>query len=255
MPKIILVSLVHNRKHLVGAAIQSAINQTLDKSKWIHVIVDNGSIDGADKVCEVFDKKYQHIHFVKMGSNLGQQLAFNYILDDWIPHNYPDVEIMVNLDSDDELMPNALEEAEKMFDDHPEIGAAYSGFSIIDLKGNIKVKDHAKAKMVKDQFTENGQKQLRNIFLAQNPCGHMRCFRVKCLLDIGGFNTKYQFSTDYNAFGRMLQKYPVVKINKVLYKFRQHGDQVEGKKSPQQTKDWKDMQKEFREIFTKKRLI
>lgn len=255
MVKIVLVSLVHNRRNLVGLALQSAVNQTLSKDKWIHLVIDNASTDGADKVCEVFAKKHAHIKFVRMLSNLGQQPAFNYVLDEWLPTNASEAEILCNLDSDDELTPKALEEVEKMFDAHPEIGQAYTGFHIIDGKGNIKVKNHPKAKLVPNQFTPEGQKTLRKIFLAQNPIGHMRSFRIKCLRDISGFNTKYTYSTDYNAAGRMLMKYPVVKIDQVLYRWRQHTDQVERQHSPQQTKDWKDMQIEFATLFREKGLI
>ena len=255
MTKIVLVSLVHNRKGLVGPAIQSAINQTLDKSKWIHLLIDNASTDGADKVCEVFAKKYQHIYFEKMDSNLGQQKAYNWVLDKWLPDNAPEAEIFSVLDSDDLLAAVALEEVEKMFDANPKVGMTYSGFNIIDGKGRTKIKNHPKAKLVKNQLSEEGQKILRRIFLAQNPIGHQRSFRISSLRDIGGFNTNYQYSTDYNAAGRMLQKHWVAKIDKVLYLWRQHNKQVERQHSPQQTKDWKDMQKEFREIFTEKGLI
>lgn len=255
MTKMVLVSTVWNRKSLVGEAIQSAVNQTLNKDKWIHLLIDNGSTDGADQVCEVFAKKYSHIHFERMGSNLGQQKAYNYVLDEWLPKHAPEAEIFSVLDSDDLLVPTALEEVEKMYDAHPEIGMTYSGFHIVDGKGRIKMKDHPKAKFVPNQFTPEGQLRLRKIFLSQNPIGHFRSFRIKCLRDIGGFNTSYQYATDYNAAGRMLEKYPVVKINKVLYKWRQHTEQVERQHSPQQTKDWQDMQKEFREKWTKDGLI
>lgn len=255
MAKIILVSLVHNRKHLVGLAVQSAINQTLAKDKWIHLIIDNASTDGADKVCEVFANKYSHIKFVRMDSNIGQQKAYNYVLNEWQPLHEPSAEIMSVLDSDDMLTNEALYEVEQMFDTHQEIGQTYSGFSIIDGRGNVRVKDHAKARLISNQFTPEGQKELRRVFLAQNPIGHQRSFRIKCLKDIGGFNTTYQYATDYNAAGRMLEKYPVVKINKVLYLWRQHDDQVERQHSPQQTKDWQDMQKEFAERWVTMGLI
>jgi len=255
MPKIVLVSIVHNRRHLVGPALQSAVNQVLNKQKWIHLVLDNGSTDGADKVCEVFAKKYDHMRFVRMGSNLGQQKAYNYALEEWIPENAPNAEIFSVLDSDDLFIPSTLAEVEKMFDAHPEIGQTYSGFHIINKQGKIKIKNHPKAKLVPNQFTEEGQKILRRIFLTQNPIGHQRSFRIKCLKDIGGFNTAYQYATDYNAAGRMLEKYPVVKIDKVLYMWRQHDDQVERQHSPQQTKDWKDMQKEFKERWTKLGLV
>ena len=255
MTKIILVSLVHNRKHLVNLALNSAVSQNLSKQKWTHLVIDNASTDGADKVCEEYARMFAHIKFVKMQTNLGQQPAFNYVLDEWIPKNMPDAEILINLDSDDELMPNALYEVEKMFDEHPEIGQVYSGFDIIDGKSRITHKNHAKARLVPNQFTAEGQKILRKLFISQNPLGHIRGFRIKCLKEIGGFNTNYQYATDYNAGGRMLEKFSVVKIDKVLYRWRQHDQQVERQHSPQQTKDWQNMQKEFKEKWIKLGLI
>jgi len=255
MKKIVLVSLVHNRKNLVGLAIDSALNQTLDKSKWIHLLIDNNSTDGADKVCEAYAAKYPHIRFVKMDSNVGQQKAYNWILDTWLPQNEPAAEILSVLDSDDLLVNIALEEVEKMFDAHPEIGMTYSGFSIIDDNGKYKVKDHPKARYVPNQFTPAGQMILRKIFITQNPIGHQRSFRISCLRAVGGFNTNYQYATDYNAAGRILEKFPVVKINKVLYLWRQHKNQIERQCSAQQTLDWKNMQKEFSERWKKLKLI
>jgi glycosyltransferase involved in cell wall biosynthesis len=246
MSKILLVSLVHNRKHLLGAVVQSAINQTLSKDKWHHLLIDNNSTDGATEVCEMLANKRPHISLVKMSENIGQQRAYNYVLNEWIPANTQDTEIMAVLDSDDMLTPDALFEVEKMFDSHPEIGQTYSGFDIIDGNGKTKVKNHPKARLVQDQFSVAGQKQLRSIFISQNPIGHLRAFRIKCLRDIGGFNTNYEYATDYNAAGRMLEKYPVVKIDKVLYRWRQHGDQVEGAHSPRQTECWRLMQAEFK---------
>jgi glycosyltransferase involved in cell wall biosynthesis len=255
MAKIVLVSLVHNRKHLVALALNSAIGQNLSKDKWIHLVIDNASTDGADKICEEYAKMFPHIKFVKMSTNLGQQPAFNYVLNEWLPQNAPEAKILVNLDSDDELVVNALHEVEKMFDEHPEIGQTYSGFDIIDGKSRITHKNHAKARLVPNQFTQEGQKTLRKLFISQNPIGHLRAFRINCLKEIGGFNTKYTYATDYNAAGRMLMKFPVVKIDKVLYRWRQHNDQVERHNSPQQTKDWQDMQKEFAELFKSNNLI
>ena len=253
MSKILLVSLVHNRKHLLPKCVLSALNQTY--RNFDHLLFDNNSIDGAREVAKTFSKKYNNIHFFGSETNLGQQSAYNHVLNVWIPKNMPEAEIMVILDSDDELMPNALHEVSQMYNAHPEIGGSYSGFALIDRKGRFIVKDHGKAKMVPNQFTQEGQKMLRKMFVGSNPCGHLRVFRTNILKDVGGFNTEYTYATDYNVFGRIMEKYPVVKIDKVLYKFRQHGDQVQGQHSPQQTKDWKDMQKEFTDRWTKMGLI
>lgn len=254
--EIVLITLVHNRKHLVSHAIQSAVNQTLPKNKWAHLIIDNSSTDGADKVAAVFAKKYDHIHLVKMDSNLGQQKAYNWALDNWIDKNVPNAKVMAVLDSDDMLLPNALKRVMETYTAHPDIGGTYSGFNIIDRKNRVIHKNHAKARYIPEQLTEEGQKKLRRFFLVGNACSHLRTYSIKALKDIGGFNTEYQYATDYNIFGRLfLGGYMVLKINEVLYNFRQHGDQIQGKSSPQQTKDWKDMQREFEKLFNERGLI
>jgi hypothetical protein len=179
--------------------------------------------------------------FQRMDINMHQMPAYNWAMK-WIKDNCPEAEVMVHLDSDDVLKPKALEEVEKMFDRHPEIGQTYSDFNLIDGKGRIKIKAHPKAKLIPNQFSEEGQRRLRATFIKQNPIGHLRAMRIKCLEDIGGFDESRRFATDYNMAGRMLEKYPVVKIPMVLYNWRQHNDQVERHHSPEQTKNWKELQ-------------
>lgn len=252
--KIVLVTLVHNRKHLVGAALQSAINQTLDKKYWIHLVIDNASTDGADQVCEVFEKKYDHIYFERRDQNYHQMPSYNFALD-WIEQHHPDAEVMVHLDSDDELKPEALKEVFDTFTKYPDIGQVYTGFDIIDKRGRVKHKNHAKAKMIPNQHTPEGQQQLRKMFVSANPIGHLRAMRIKCLRDIGGFDESMRFSTDYNMAGKMLMKYPIIKIDKSLYKWRQHDDQIERHYSPEQTKNWHDLQAKYKKLFKKNGFI
>ena len=238
--KIILVSLVHNRKSLVEQALQSAANQTLLKDKWRYLILDNASTDGADKVCDEFSKKYPNIHFVRMSRNLGQMPAYNWILNEWIPNKCRDAEIMVHLDSDDLLADCALHEVSKKFSTNKSIGQIYSDFSIISSGGGIKVEKHPKAKRVNPEIelTEQGQKILRKMELKLNVIGHIRAMRISALNDIGGFDESYKYSTDTNMSCRMLSsKYKVAKIPKVLYFWREHGkQQIQGSNAKDQIK-------------------
>lgn len=252
--KIMLVTLVHNRKHLVGEAIQSAINQTLSKDYWVHLIIDNASTDGADQVAEVFANKHEHIHFVRMNTNLHQMPAYNWALG-WVREKYPEINLMTHLDSDDKLGTFALEETEKAFAKYPEIGQIYSDFNVIDKKGNIKIKAHGKAAMVPNQFTKEGQIALRRVFLRDNPIGHLRSMRIDCLEKIGGFDESKRFATDYNMAAKMLEKFPIIKLPKILYNWRQHDIQVERQHSPEQTKNWKDLQAFYREKWKKDGLV
>jgi len=216
--------------------------------------IDNASTDGANKVAELFCNKYDHMHFLQMESNIHQMPAYNLALN-WVAEKYPDAEVMCQLDSDDELKPDALCEVYNTFLSHPFIGQTYSGFDIIDKNGNVKHSNHPKAAMAPNQFTAEGQRVLRNMFIRSNPIGHFRCMRIRCVRELGGFDESRRFATDYNMAGLMLSAYPIVKINKVLYRWRQHDTQVERQHGKEQTQDWKDMQNYYRGLFNSKGLL
>lgn len=256
MARILLVTLSHNRRPLLGQTIKSVLNQTLPADKFDYLIFDNDSSDGAKKIIHLMSKKYKHIHAHFEPSNLGQQKAYNKILYDVIPKRFPHAEVIGILDDDDELYPKALVKVSNFYDAHKFLGGAYSGFSIINDYGQVKVANHGKAKLVPDQFTPAGQVRLRRIFLVANPCGHFRTYKVSALREIGGFPLDREYATDYAIFGKLMEKYTVAKLDSVIYKFRQHGfGQVESKKSPQQTADWKYYQEYFKNRFKKLGLV
>ena len=256
MTRILLVTLSHNRGPLIGQAIKSVLAQKLSPKKFDYLIFDNNSTDNAKKIIKIALNRYKNIYANFSPTNLGQQASYNEILYEIIPKRFPKAEVMCILDDDDEIYPQALSSVDKIFSQHPEIGASYSGFSIINDYGHIREADHGKAKMMSNQFTKEGQLALRRRFVATNPCGHFRSYRVSALKDVGGFPIERKFATDYCIFGSIMEKYSVVKIDSVLYKFRQHGfGQVESKHSPQQTADWKYYQAYFLERWKEKGLI
>ncbi len=250
--EILLVSLCHNRSNLVSLAIQSAVNQTY--KNFTHLLIDNASTDKVPEVCNIYTKKYPNIIYQRFEENRHQMPAYNWALE-WAKTNCPKAEVMVHLDSDDLLMTNALEEVAKTFKQYQHIGQTYSDFDIIDGKNRIKIKAHPKAKMVSNQLTPEGQLTLRRIFVAQNPIGHLRAMRIDCLRELGGFDETKRFATDFNMAGKMLEKYAIIKIPKTLYQWRQHDQQVERQHSPEQTKNWQDLQAYYKERWKSMKII
>lgn len=225
MVDIILVTLVYNRKNYLTEALKSALGQTLDKSKWMHLIMDNASTDGAGEMAEQFyaNNKESNVRFIKQPTNLGIQNGFNYVLNNFIPQYCPEVKIFSVLEADDRLTSDALEEVYKMFTEHPEIGESYSDFSSMDGNGKILHDVYPnRTPYVQNQFTEEGQRELRRLFGTIVAGGHQRSYSVKCLQEIGGFDPKYEYANDVEITARILEKYPVVKICKVLYCWRDH---------------------------------
>lgn len=249
MARILLITLFRNRAGLFAKALKSVLSQTLPSTQFDYLLFNNGSQDQSEKLAKVYSQKYHHIHLFGSNTNLGQQKAYNKILKEIIPKHFPNSSVCCILDDDDEIVPFALSEVHKTYEKNPEIGGTYSGFCIINQMGHIIVPDHGKAKLVPNQYTEEGQKTLRRMMVAKgsNPCGHFRTYSIKALNDVGGFPGARRFATDYCIFARLLEKYPVIKIDKVLYKFRQHNNQVQSNHSPQQTEDFYYYQDYFRE--------
>lgn len=240
--KILLVTLVHNRKEYLDCAFKSVEKQILPSGLWDYLIVDNGSVDGNENIINKYCSNNINFFVKYVGENIGQQKAYNWVLQNWSDK----YDVMAILDSDDFLEPCALESIFKTFGRYRDIGQTYSGFNVVDSVGNIKIKNHRKSLYVREQNTCDGQKRLRRAFINNNPIGHMRAFRIDCLKDIGGFNEDYLYATDYNIAGRMLEKYKVLKIHKILYNWRQHDNQIESVHAKQQHKDFLSLQQYFR---------
>jgi glycosyltransferase involved in cell wall biosynthesis len=246
--KILLVSLIHNRANLLSDCVMSAVNQILPRDLYTHLLLDNSSTDNAPQIAQMFAQKYSHVRFESMGSNLGQMPAYNWVLNEWAPKYEPEALVLAQLDSDDRLTTIALEEVYNKFKSNNDLIQTYSDFSVIDVAGRVKIKAHPKAKQVDPniELTEEGQSRLRELEVRHNNIGHCRAFRIDYLREIGGFDETYKYATDVNMACKSLSsKYKVAKIPKVLYEWRQHGEQIEGAASKEQTDCWEKLRQKY----------
>ncbi len=135
MPTSPLVSIVipnYNREDLVAQAIDSALAQTHPRCEVI--VVDDGSKDRTQDVIAKYAGKIVAIRQENMGlagaRNTGIRAASG--------------EFVGFLDSDDLWEPRLVEEALKLFDAHPQVGAVFLAERNIDLGGRIDGKVHGK---------------------------------------------------------------------------------------------------------------
>lgn len=100
MPKISIIMATYNRAHTLPRAINSVINQTFND--WELIIINDGSTDNTNNILLEF--KDPRIKIISYYPNRGVAYARNCGLDkmkgEWF----------TILDSDDEMIPNALEE-------------------------------------------------------------------------------------------------------------------------------------------------
>jgi hypothetical protein len=112
----------YNYERFVGAAIESALAQTYDAIEVI--VVDDGSTDGSRAIIDRYRSHVTAIH----QENGGQGAAFN------AGFAASSGEIILFLDADDLLAPEAVEKVVAAFDD-PTVVKAHWRLSIVDGEG------------------------------------------------------------------------------------------------------------------------
>lgn len=106
----------YNRAPLLKQAIESLLAQTY--SNWECIVVDDGSTDETESVVNQYGPQVQYVH----QSNSGPAVARNRGIEK------AEGESLLFLDSDDLLLPNALEMLVRELDQHPKAGVSYGGF-------------------------------------------------------------------------------------------------------------------------------
>jgi glycosyltransferase involved in cell wall biosynthesis len=114
-PLVSIAITTYNRANLVGRAIESVVKQSYKNLEL--VVVDDGSTDDTQAVLRLFADQDDRIKIVHSSENLGVNGAKNKALDS-VSGEYTAL-----LDSDDELLPDAISTFVTMFKEHgPEYG-------------------------------------------------------------------------------------------------------------------------------------
>ncbi len=114
-----------NTKELLKACLESVFKQTrgLDYEVWV---VDNGSSDGS---AEMIKKEFPHVRLIENMTNLGFTKANNQIL------RQSSGECVLLLNSDTQIIGNAIKELFDFMEAHPEAGAG--GCQLLNRDGSL----------------------------------------------------------------------------------------------------------------------
>lgn len=193
-PKVTVYIPVHNSEKYIEESIQSVLKQTLEDFELI--IVNDGSTDNTGQILE----KYRYHPKVRIysQSHKGKGAASNLAL------LYARGECICNLDSNDLLLPDALEILSKELDQNRYIGFVYAGHY------NIK----------------NGEKILVNpppykpgaFLLFQNTSfPKIRIWRKFFFIQTEGFNEKLLTNVDYDISLKLEEICYIKEVSTVLY--------------------------------------
>lgn len=202
-----LVSVVipcYNQSHFLGEAIESINKQTYKNFEII--VIDDGSTDvGIDSVIN----KFGDIKLIRQ-KNLGLAAARNTGLRE------SNGEFIIFLDSDDRLLPKALEIGVNSLRENPEC-AFVSGFCRqIDVDGNLL--PIIKQPTIKDG-SDHYEAFLRNNYI-WTPANIM--FRHDIFNQISDFDVSISPTADYDLYLRIARQFSVHQHGEVVSEYRQH---------------------------------
>lgn len=195
----------YNVERFLPQTLESALEQTY-KDDYEILVVNDGSTDSTSKILDFYKGQHEKLKVLNQ-RNKGVGAARNRLLEE------SKGEILLGLDADDRLYPEALERVNSYFEENPEKIFVYTDHEEIDEAGR-RVRVRRKQKL-HSLFNE--------IILHCHFPGHLRAFR-KSGLEGSRFDLELRVSEDYDFLLNVIMKtWPDLQIGhipEVLYSYR-----------------------------------
>ncbi|MDF5727076.1 MAG: amino acid adenylation domain-containing protein [Rhizonema sp. PD38] len=201
----------YNRAAFLPEAIESLLSQTYPMFEI--VVVDDGSTDETKEVCA----RYPNVQYIYQ-SNQGVSVARNTGI------RVSKGEYLLFLDSDDRLLPKAVEIGVNCINAHPEVGFVFGSyiFQSINADGSYRTEEiYENQPEVADYAT----------ILAAEHKIQCACviFRRVAIESVGGFDPKLATMEDINLFLRVAREFPIYFHNQIVFEYRYHGSNLSAK--------------------------
>lgn len=201
MPKVTVYIPSYNYGKYLHKAIQSVMAQTF--GNWELIVINDGSTDHTQEVLSTYHQnaKIKIIHQQQKGLTVSNNIALRLSRGDYI----------IRLDADDYFDENALLILSNTLDSHPEAGLVYPDYYQMDEQGTI-VNIERREKVSDEETTVLD-------LPAHGACTMIRKF---CLMELGGYNEKWDCQDGYDLWIRFIQKYKPYHITTPLFYYRKH---------------------------------
>jgi len=208
-----LVIPIYNAEKYLRQALESVKKQTLDKSKFEVVIVDDGSSDRTPEIVEEWKLDMVNAHFHRRIKNKGTPFTRNEAISKSAG------EYIVNLDSDDLLEPGALEATLKFMEERQGVQYSYSKYRVINANGKLICEQPS--------YDYHPEKLIHFNFI-----GHLKCFSKRLHNDLGGYDLSLKTAEDWDFVLRaseFLKEDQIARNPIFLYQYRFHKDNITNK--------------------------
>lgn len=199
LPKITIITPSFNQGEFLEETIRSVLEQ--DYPNLEYFVVDGGSKDNS---VEIIKKYERHIDWWVSEKDRGQQHAINKGLEKATG------EVINYINSDDFLLPGALEIVAEAYKAHPEAGLFMGNGVLVDRQGN-KIRTYSRRVAFDYEALLKGS----NYVLQQSTF-----FTRRSIQEFGMLDEALHFAADLEFFLRIGNKYSVVTIDAELAAFR-----------------------------------
>ncbi len=197
MYNISVIIAVYNAEKYISRAIRSCLGQTLPKTEYEIIVVNDGSTDKTSEILKTFEGFYHGITSIKridFKDNKGLSVACNEGIRKAIG------QYIVRVDADDYVNERILEVEELFLNMNKDFNAVACDYFLVDEHENI----------------------ITRMNCDENPiaCGVM--FRKDNLIEAGLYNEDLRVWEDIDLRKRFFNKFSIHRIPLPLYRYRQH---------------------------------
>jgi len=203
-----LIITTHNYAHYVERAIRSALDQSLAKSEYEIIVVNDASIDHTKEILENY---VNEVRVFNLENNLGLAGARNFGIQK------AKGQFIVFLDADDYIHKDLLKVEKLFLEENISLDAVSTDYYLVDERGG----------------------RIRHVSGAEEPiaCGIM--FRKDFLYTIGLYDANFRAREEEDLRIRWKEKYNIYNIIVPLYRYRMHTSNLT--KNEEAMKEHKDL--------------
>ena len=195
MSKISVIIPVYNQEKYIGRCLRSIINQSLDKSLYEIIVINDGSNDKTNDVLLNFKNE---INLINNDQNLGLPRSLNKGIIK------SKGSLVVRLDSDDYVNTNFLLFLREFILLNPDYDSVASDYYIVNGKEQILSRENC----------------------IENPIACGIIFKIEHLISLNLYDEEFLAREEEDLMIRFLQKYNVIRLALPLYRYRKHDNNL-----------------------------
>ena len=193
----------YNQAHFLSEAIESVLCQSYTSFEVL--VVDDGSTDNTSEVASRYTG--EEVRLIRQ-ANRGRSGARNRGLDE------AQGKYVVFLDSDDRLLPQALEAGVRELEAHPACAFVFGRETLMETDGSF-------LGSPSPPYT-GGTDYYEALLRESYPALHAVMFRRAVIEAVGGFDASLPAAEDYDLYLRVASKFPIHHHDEVVAEYRRH---------------------------------